>query len=98
MALVISAIDDRSSSRGLVDHIPQRLAEEGAAAGLGAFDAHVAKAFDAVEGVVGVQNHAIVGRMFWVAPGDDQRMVGGGRFNWQDVDSSAGESAAGDGG
>ena len=38
------------------------------------------------------------GGMFGIAPGDDQRMVGGRRLLRQHVDAGPGEAAAGDGG
>ena len=54
-----------------VDNIPQRLAEQSAAAGFAPFDPHVHQPLLAVEGVVGVQDDPVISRMLRVPPGDE---------------------------
>lgn len=66
----------------LIHDIAQGLSEQGAAAGLRAFEPHVEEALFGVERDVGIDDQAGVGGVSGIAPGLDERVKGIGGFGF----------------
>ena len=88
-SLCVGIID--ASGVSSIHDVAQRQSQQRSAAGFGAFEPHVEQAFLTIKGRMRIDDHAVMGRVLRISPGEHQGIASAGRLVFQDVDACSGQ-------